>query len=247
MIARIPSTDVNQAMDFNKKKKRMKWTDEADAYLRKKYQRNSNELVLRGLKKKGYECTLYALYAHVKKLGLRKDEDWLKKDMQRRALMCIEKRGEDFSERQRQRALHPGESGWWGGKHHNGSKMSRERRAEMARRVLHKPEVQQRSHETRRKTVRRDMRRVDLGLEPLTSILNIGEPMTREQMNQRYQMCYECRYIKYKGDKNLYYDEDTKRSEQRERRAESLGITVMPLRLRGKAGVTAPHYGNDNN
>lgn len=181
---------------------------------------------------------------HAKKsLGLHKDEDWLRQERQRCAKVCMEKRGgEEFNERQRQRALHPAESGWWGGRRNNGSKMSREKRAELARKNLTTDEVQKKAHENRRKTVKRDMRRVELGLEPLTMIRNIGEAMTRKQLLQRYGMVYECRYLKFNGDRNIYYDENTIRSARREKTAEERGITVLPLHMRGKAGITAPHY-----
>ena len=224
--------------------KRYKWTEEWKAYLRKYYRNHTAEYLIRGLRKKGYGGSKAAMMEMAKKrLGLAKDEAWLKRYKQELARQCIEKRGgEEFNERQRQRALHPGESGWWGGRHNDGCKAGREKLQEMARRVFHTPEARKKCEESRRKSVRRDIRRVQLGLEPLTSIPNIGDAMPKKMMTQRYAMCYECGYIKYKGDRNLYYDENTRRSTIRERRAESLGITVMELSQRGKTEVMVPHY-----
>ena len=219
------------------------WNDDLDNYLRNKYHNHGKAELMNGLRRKGYKGTVAAMMEHAKKrLGLRKDEEWLRQERQRCMKLCHDKRGPDFIEKMRQRALHPAESGWWGGKHHNGCKMPREKRVEIAKKYLHTPESIAKRSERRRKSVKRDLRRVELGLEPLTSIQNIGEGMTKAQKNQRYQMCYECKYIKFRNDRTIYYDENTKRSEQRERRAESLGLTVMPLRLRGKSVITAPHY-----
>lgn len=223
---------------------RIRWTEDADAYLKKKFDHTENEKLMRGLKKKGIRCSVYAMIEHAKGvLGLRKDESWMKEYRKRLALECCEKRGEDFRERQRQRALHPGESGWWGGRHNDGSKMPREKRAEIARKNFHTdPDVKRRREETRLRTVKRDLRRLELGLEPLTNIHNLGEALTRDQQRQRKDMRVECGYITFRTDKNIYYDESTRRSARREKTAEERGLTVMPLRLRGKAGVTAPHY-----
>lgn len=210
-----------------------RWTPEAEAYLRKKYARHGSEYLIRGLARLGQKHrTAEQIVDKAQKMGLSKDPEWLKADHQRRALLCCERRGEDFNERQRWRALHPGESGWWGGKRAVGCNMDRKLKAELCKRSMHKPEVRERATATRRKTVARDKRRVAIGLDPLTRIANIGEPMTMQQRNRRAQMKHECGYVTFRGDRHIYYDDNTRRSEQRERNAEAIGLYVYHISKR---------------
>lgn len=210
------------------------WTPKAEAYLRKKYARHDAAYLLRGLARLGQKSrTGEQIVRKANEMGLHKDAEWLKAERQRSALECCEKRGEDFAEKQRQRALHPGESGWWGGKHHDGNSLDREVRAENARRLFHsKQETKEKRMATRKKRLEHDLRRVALGLEPLTGMVKPDGPMTRQQYSRRAQLKHECGYVLFNGDRRIYYDENTRRSEKRERNAEAIGLYCYPISQR---------------
>lgn len=208
------------------------WTEEWDAYLRRKYPRNSNEKCLAGLKRKGYCGSVWTMVNHARRdLLLCKSEEFLKQQRLECIAVCLEKRGDDFPERQRQRAL---SGNWWGGNHHNGPSLSTEQLAANAKRYLDRHEVKERARQKRKITVRRDLRRRAIGLDPITNIHNLGDKMTREQKNIRYQMKYECGYLTFPFDKRIYYDAGTRRSSQRERTAESRGCYVYHVSEREK-------------
>ena len=215
-----------------KKRVRIVWTDEWDEYLRKKYPKHNNDYCLRGLKRKGYPGGEDTMSKHAREvLKLAKDPAWRAEESRRCIRICMEKRGADFPERQRQRALN--NPNWWGGRHNNGSKLPREKRVEIALKSFHSsPDVRKRAQATRKKVVARDRRRIDLGLEPLTKLTNIGNALTRTQLIQRYTMKYECGYLIFRGDQRIYYDETTRRSEKRERNAEDKGLHVYPIQER---------------
>lgn len=176
---------------------------------------------------------MHPMLYHAKKiLGLKRTPEFHKETRARCMKECLDKRGADFAERQRQRALNRRD--WFGGKHNNGNHLPKEKKAEIALRVMHAPGVEERAREARRKTVARDKRRVALGLDPLTKILNIGEGMTHKQTSVRYEMKHECQYIIFKGDPRIYYDENTKRSARREKTASERGLYVYPISERKK-------------
>lgn len=195
------------------------WTKEWDEYLKKKFPFHNNDYCLRGLKRKGYDGGFDRMCRHARKdLKLKKDPEWRREESRRCVQICMEKRGEDFAERQRQRALN--NPNWWGGKHNNGNHLPREVRVELCRKHFHNEEARKKANNTRRKIIARDTRRVQLGLEQLTGVLNIGNALTHAQKVQRYAMKYDCGYVIFRGDHRIYYNENTRRSEARERTAE---------------------------
>lgn len=207
------------------RKKRLVFTPEWDKYLIRKYPRNSTEKLLAGLRKKGYPGTALQLNLHANNvLHLRKTPEYHAAERKRCIELCLAKRPADFAERQRQRAL---SAGWFGGKHHNGSVMTTEQRSAMARRNFHTGDAAERAHEGRRKSIARDLRRVAIGLTPLTRIVHQNGPLNKKI--QRYMMVKECGYIIFRGDQRIYYDDTTRRSARREATAESRGLYVYPL------------------
>lgn len=207
------------------------WTEEWDAYLRRKYPNQSNEKCLAGLRHKGYTGSIDSMrYRAIEVLGLRKSPRYHAETRQRCIRQCIEKRGADFAERQRKRALN--DPNWWGGRHHDGPGLGHEELSEMARDVFNRKEVRQRAAASRAKALRRDRRRLELGLCQLTR-LHV-EPMNRKQLNIRGQMRSECGYITFRFDTRIYYDENTRRSPRREATAEERGCYVYHISERGK-------------
>lgn len=183
------------------------------------------------------EVTPIQLYYHCSRvLQLKKTPAALRRIRQASAMKCRERRPEDFNERQRQRAL---SGGWWGGKHKDGPSMSKEALEAMARRNFHNPESRQKAADTRRQTVRRDRIRRKYGMRPITSI-NL-EKMPHKVALIRYQMVHDCAYIAIRGDKfHLYYDENTRRSDKRERTAEDRGVIVRHISMAGQPDPDCP-------
>lgn len=208
---------------------RNRWTDRQKAYLRKKYPRHSNEYCLRGLRRLGYKGALRSIVSYAnKRLHLHKSPEFIRAQREECIRTCIEKRGADFAERMRQRALN--DPGWWGGRHNNGgNNLPKEVRQEIARKYMHTAEVIEKRRQSRLRTTERERRRLALGLEPLTKIHNIGQKLNHKQCDQRSRMRRECGYVIFSDDHRIYYDAGTRRSERMERTAKEKGLHVYPI------------------
>jgi hypothetical protein len=207
------------------------WTDEWDAYLRKKYPNQSNEKCLAGLRRKGYTGSIDSMrYRALNVLGVRKSPRYIAETSRRCIRICNEKRGADFAERQRQRALN--DPNWWGGRRHKGPAISREELSRMAKANFGRKDVRERAAESRQRARRRDKRRLELGLDQLTRLQ--VESMGKKRWNIRSQMRCECGYITFPDDPRIYYDENTRRSKRREATAEDRGCYVYHISERGK-------------
>lgn len=90
--------------------------------------------------------------------------------------------------------------------------------------------MQHRSEE-RKETYRKEKLRVRWGLEPRTRlrILPDGYTEKRKKMTQHRYLFRRKNYIVEHGSNNIYYDEETNRSDVMEARAHLYGFKIMPL------------------
>lgn len=211
------------------------WTEDQDRYLRKKYPNNPDAFCLHELRTKHqFNGYLDAMKYHAKNiLGLKKTESYKKKSRAEAIKKCLEKRGEDFNERQRQRAL---KDNWWGCKHNNGNNLTREERKLLALKNFHSEGIQDKAKATRRKNLMHDYRRMAIGLAPIhnSRVRNLGNPQSRKETRLRFSMKKYNKYIVFRGDPDIYYDSNTKRSQIQEKHCKEQEIYVRPIEDRGK-------------
>lgn len=87
------------------------------------------------------------------------------------------------------------------------------------------------THQTRRKTLARDHRRVELGLEPLTGLVK-SVRMSREEVCLRNYMKTRYGYIVKPHDAVIRYDDNTRRWGPVEEHAKSLGVVVIHVKAK---------------
>ena len=87
-------------------------------------------------------------------------------------------------------------------------------------------QIKAKAHAKRCKTIARDKRRVELGLEPLTGLVR-SVKMSREEIQLRNYMKKRYGYIVRRGDAVIRYDDQTQRFEGVEEHAKRLGWVVI--------------------
>ncbi len=203
------------------------WQPEQEDFMRKHWPTcvNTEYFTKRFNNTFGTDLPYRKLADRASKMGLKKSRSAIRKQRDLYAKICIEKRGPEFNQRMRARAL----SGLhFGGKHFTWKGKKRPQSAEIAKNIPE--EARKRASESRRKTLRREKLRLSWGMEQRTK-LHIGsmpswESYARWHLNRKYG------YHFFRFDRNIYYSESTKRSPSTETHYESRGLTFLNIQDR---------------
>ena len=208
----------------------MIWPDEIVAYLKRWYPQKSNPKILEGLKRRGFYVSRRSLQEKAFKLGLKKSKTCMKRIQAEQVARMNEAHDAAWLEKITNQAIRMSLNN--AGRKMNFSKAEIERRTNRLKEVRTNPESQRKLKKSCKATRMRDIRRVALGLEPLTRIPNIGNALSRNAVSYRCHMKRECGYLTFRFDHRIYYDENTRRSKTREERAEKYGMHVYPIEER---------------
>lgn len=210
---------------------KIEWTDRQLSWLEKHFINTKNEVIVEELCKRGPSLSLSSMIRMARQMGLRKSKQFVRK-FNRAALDKMRA----FNESTGYIHSSNGAKEQWRKYREKGfiprscfktvqSNLDRKGPRSESERI-------RKSVESRRKTIDRERRRIDLGLEQKTNLILIRH-FNRREIYLRSKSRKKG-YTVFRSDESVYYTKSTDRDPRFEMTLSKEGIVVTPLCMRGK-------------